>query len=353
VARIRSIKPEFWTSQKLARVSRDARLVFVGLWNEADDDGRLVDAPKRLAGALFPFDEDTDARWVDARMAELAKVGVIVRYAADGDRFAHIPSFREHQHPDKPRKSSLPPPPDAAPRLLPDSSPTPPRLLPDESGGDMDRDRDRDREKDREREREAESGSAPAPEDRSRQSPDAPAPLPGRVLSDADVAAIRMGRPPQRLGFGGVGFMEDPAKFPQDADELLEQNRADLIKSFPMLDGRPPRPSLRDAVAAKWGAYVANRARNGGHANAYSALKTWLGEMAQKHRVSWEREHSTIVDNSAAVKATTTILRPLEGPHPSDDPAAAAEAAKALEAISRIGKATTKAGRVHPPRDKP
>ena len=38
MARIRSIKPEFWDDRKLAkRASRDARLLYIALWNLADE----------------------------------------------------------------------------------------------------------------------------------------------------------------------------------------------------------------------------------------------------------------------------------------------------------------------------
>ncbi len=111
MSRIRSIKPGFWTSQTLARVSRDARLAFAGLFNEADDEGRLADAPKRLAGALFPFDDDVTAAWFDARLAELVKVGAIIRYVVDGARFIAVPGFDRHQRINRPTPSTIPPPP--------------------------------------------------------------------------------------------------------------------------------------------------------------------------------------------------------------------------------------------------
>ena len=43
MARIRSVKPEFWTDRKLARcTSRDARLLYIALWNISDEHGRLI-----------------------------------------------------------------------------------------------------------------------------------------------------------------------------------------------------------------------------------------------------------------------------------------------------------------------
>ena len=99
----------------------------------------------------------------------------------------------------------------------------------------------------------------------------------------------------RRLGLGGVGFMEDPTDYPQTPQELFERHREDLVKSFPMLDGIPPAPTLLDAVTAKWPTYLASRARQGGgHEHAYRALKVWVGEMAQRHRVQWEREGSPV-----------------------------------------------------------
>ena len=42
MARIRTIKPEFFTSDDICALSPLARLLYVGLWCEADREGRLV-----------------------------------------------------------------------------------------------------------------------------------------------------------------------------------------------------------------------------------------------------------------------------------------------------------------------
>lgn len=39
MARIRSIKPEFWTSEQVMALSPLARLAFLGMWNFCDDAG--------------------------------------------------------------------------------------------------------------------------------------------------------------------------------------------------------------------------------------------------------------------------------------------------------------------------
>jgi hypothetical protein len=115
VARARTLRPGFFTSFTLAQVSRDCRLFFEGLWVEADDEGRLIDSPKRLAGAIFPHDDDVEAANADHWLNELVRIEAIVRYRADGGRYIVITGFAEHQKPPHAAPSKLPPPPDSVP----------------------------------------------------------------------------------------------------------------------------------------------------------------------------------------------------------------------------------------------
>lgn len=59
MARIRTIKPEFWVSEQIAECSTSARLLFVGLWNFCDDAGVHPAKPKTLKAELFPMDDIT------------------------------------------------------------------------------------------------------------------------------------------------------------------------------------------------------------------------------------------------------------------------------------------------------
>ena len=54
--RIRTIKPEFWSSPGVAKMSPLARLTFIGMWNWADDAGRGTYNPRELMGFIFPND---------------------------------------------------------------------------------------------------------------------------------------------------------------------------------------------------------------------------------------------------------------------------------------------------------
>ena len=95
MARIRTIKPDFFISETVASVSPLARLLFQGLWLLADREGRLHDKPGKIKVQVLPWDE-CDA---DALLADLDRVGLIQRYEASGERCIQITSFLEHQRP--------------------------------------------------------------------------------------------------------------------------------------------------------------------------------------------------------------------------------------------------------------
>lgn len=106
MARIRTIKPEFFTSDDICALSPRARLLYIGLWCEADREGRLVWAPRGFKRRYLP-DDDCD---VEALCRELTDRTLVRLY---GDGLAVIPTFATHQHVN-PRESAsklAPPPP--------------------------------------------------------------------------------------------------------------------------------------------------------------------------------------------------------------------------------------------------
>ena len=102
MARTRNIKPSFFTNEVLAECNPLARLLFAGLWTQADRDGRLEDRPRRLQAQLLPYD-DCD---VDELLDELQARGFIARYSVRGSKFIEIPTFRRHQSPHKDEQSN-------------------------------------------------------------------------------------------------------------------------------------------------------------------------------------------------------------------------------------------------------
>jgi hypothetical protein len=108
MARIRTIKPEFWTDEKVVECSLPARLLFIGLWNFADDAGRLEDSPRQIKMKVFPGDDFTAAE-IDGMLRELSGNGLVVRYSVDDKGYIFIKGWR-HQVINKPQASKLPPP---------------------------------------------------------------------------------------------------------------------------------------------------------------------------------------------------------------------------------------------------
>jgi len=111
MARIRSIKPDFASDSKVARLSLQARLTFLLLLPEADDEGRMTASPKRIAGLLYPNDDNIGPKQVERWIGELAAEHMVLIYEVDGSRYLLVVNFRKHQHPQHPTTSTLPPPP--------------------------------------------------------------------------------------------------------------------------------------------------------------------------------------------------------------------------------------------------
>jgi hypothetical protein len=86
--RIRTIKPETWHDEKIGTLSRDARLLFVGLITMADDDGRLRGMPAAILGHVFPYDDDAPQQ-LEAWLADLERAALIVRYRVAGLPYRH------------------------------------------------------------------------------------------------------------------------------------------------------------------------------------------------------------------------------------------------------------------------
>lgn len=93
MARIRTIKPEFFTSEDIFEMTPLARLFYVSLWCESDREGRLEWKPGTFKARYFP----ADGCDINELASELVSRGLIVLYEVDGKKYAEIPTFTEHQ----------------------------------------------------------------------------------------------------------------------------------------------------------------------------------------------------------------------------------------------------------------
>jgi hypothetical protein len=108
--RIRSIKPEFWTSEDIAALDWPTRLLFVGLWSYVDDNGVGRDNEKLIKADLFPLEEnprDTLAS-VSRGLQALCDGGQIARYTVEDKPFLYVNAWEAHQRIDRPNKARYP-----------------------------------------------------------------------------------------------------------------------------------------------------------------------------------------------------------------------------------------------------
>ena len=96
MARIRTIKPEFWDDLKVAKISRDARLLYIGMWNFADDLGVIIGDSLWIKSKVFPFDQ-IQIQQFDKWIQELVKSGFISQFSHKGEDFYYLPNLTRHQ----------------------------------------------------------------------------------------------------------------------------------------------------------------------------------------------------------------------------------------------------------------
>jgi hypothetical protein len=131
--RIRTIKPSFFQSDDVSVLPLRARLTWIGLWTQCDDQGRTKDHVKLIKAAIWPLDNVSLAD-IEEDLTELANRGRIVRYAVGDQHYLEVTNWSEHQAIQKKTPSRIPPPPNSvskhsrtAPVVLPEEvdSPTP------------------------------------------------------------------------------------------------------------------------------------------------------------------------------------------------------------------------------------
>lgn len=105
---MRTLKPEFATSEAIVELDKVLRLHFALLWTYADDEGRGLDNARLIKAAIWPLDDDVTLDQVERWQAELARRGRIRRYIADSKAIFEVSNFGEHQRPNRPVKSKLP-----------------------------------------------------------------------------------------------------------------------------------------------------------------------------------------------------------------------------------------------------
>lgn len=102
MARIRTIKPEFWTSEQVMEITPLARLAFIAMWNFSDDHGVHPASYKTLRAEAFAGDDNITADTVAGLVAEMQRERLVAEFEVDGKRYWHVTGWARHQKIDKP-----------------------------------------------------------------------------------------------------------------------------------------------------------------------------------------------------------------------------------------------------------
>jgi hypothetical protein len=93
MAKIRGVKPGLWTDEDFIELSAYARLLWIGMWNHACDNGHLQDKSKQLKLRVLPAD--------DVNCADLIREIEAQNLIERADGWITIPNLSHHQKPHK------------------------------------------------------------------------------------------------------------------------------------------------------------------------------------------------------------------------------------------------------------
>jgi hypothetical protein len=106
--RIRSTKPEFWRSERIASVEWDARLVLKGLESYVDDNGVGKDDLALIVADVFPRDLSRNPTGTIQKVSEalstLSDAGLLWRYSDGETNLLYVAFWESIQRIEKPSK---------------------------------------------------------------------------------------------------------------------------------------------------------------------------------------------------------------------------------------------------------
>lgn len=106
MARIRTIKPEFWTHHIMGRATDSQKCMALALLNHADDEGYFLADPAIVRSVCRPFDEESLTS--HGLITDLSLLGWIeLCKSDDGVMLGRIVKFKQNQIINRPKKSKL------------------------------------------------------------------------------------------------------------------------------------------------------------------------------------------------------------------------------------------------------
>lgn len=105
----RMIEPAIWQSESMGRLTIRQRLMFIGMFSNADDQGRLRASAPVIRSMIFPFD-DIPISEVEPDIKAIEAEHCIIRYEANGALFAQLVNWWKYQKHQWAYPSSIPKP---------------------------------------------------------------------------------------------------------------------------------------------------------------------------------------------------------------------------------------------------
>jgi hypothetical protein len=104
------IDPNIWMSEDVGKLSLFERLLLIGMFSNADDEGKGRANPPLIRSLIFPYD-DIPISDIEAALGRIKQYIHIEIYEVDGSRYYKFSNWKKWQRVDKIQKSIIPEPP--------------------------------------------------------------------------------------------------------------------------------------------------------------------------------------------------------------------------------------------------
>lgn len=110
MARQRFIHPDIWSDPSLGSLKPIERLMFIGLFSNADDEGRLPGNPAYLRSTIFPYDDFSNAQIKTMRDRISSVCPNVLVYEVAGIEYIALLQWQRYQSPRYAKPSKYPSP---------------------------------------------------------------------------------------------------------------------------------------------------------------------------------------------------------------------------------------------------
>ena len=100
------VSPEFYTDEKILELPIPARLMFIGIWNHANDEGILKNSSKQLKMQIYPADEDMTLSLIKQYLDLMVSLKLLTKGTnIDGTDLLKVTNWTDHQKINRPTLS--------------------------------------------------------------------------------------------------------------------------------------------------------------------------------------------------------------------------------------------------------